>query len=403
MRVKIPIVLGLALVALSSSASPTPPLDDFLRTGRIRDGLTEYAAPTDNSARFSLALLQALDGLQQFAAELRHLELNPEIAQSGLPFLRVAVPAPQAPAGEAVTPEKVAALFSRLKQALRQANETLATIDAAPFQVPVNISQARLDLDGDGRVATNEFVLASLGRPLGLPASQPGGKDLVIHFDSADAVWLKGYTHFLLGLLDLVTAYDWTPVWNQCAHVIFRNPQPLPPIAQYAAPGTRRDMTQILDLIAALHEMRLELKDPRGPRNARDHFQAMIGCSRVCWQRVLAETDNDHEWLPSPLQTGPGGAQITAQQIEGWTRILDEAESVLKGEKLLGHWRMKPGWGINVDKFVAAPPKLDLVLWIQGSSLIPYLEEGPTSDRNTWRSLMQPFGPGFARFALWSN
>ena len=66
-------------------------------------------------------------------------------------------------------------------------------------------------------------------------------------------------------------------------------------------------------------------------------------------------------------------------------------------------WRVKNGTAINVPKLVASPPKLDLMLLIQGSALVPYLEEGPVSDQVAWRTLMQPFGPGFLRFAIWSN
>jgi hypothetical protein len=129
----------------------------------------------------------------------------------------------------------------------------------------------------------------------------------------------------------------------------------------------------------------------------------MIACSRLCWQRVLAETDDDHEWLPSPKQTGPGGTKVTQQQIDGWIKVLDELDAILAGKKLLPHWRVKNGTGINVAKLVASPPKLDLILFIQGSALVPYFEEGTVSDLTAWRTLMQPFGPGFVRFALWSN
>jgi hypothetical protein len=118
---------------------------------------------------------------------------------------------------------------------------------------------------------------------------------------------------------------------------------------------------------------------------------------------VLAETDNDHEWLPSPKQTGPGGTKVTQQQIDGWLKVLDELDAILAGKKLLPHWRLKSGTGINVAKLVASPPKLDLILLIQGSALVPYLEEGTVSDRAAWVTLMQPFGPGFTRFAIWSN
>ena len=396
------ISFALVLTALSGTANTLPPLDEYIRDGRLRDGLAAYASPANNNERFSLAVLQALDGLQQFSAGFNKLGINPELAQSGIPFLRVLVPNRQHPLNDVATPEKVARLFSNLKMSLKHANSTLAVMDEKPFSVEVNLSQAHMDIDGDGTVASNEFLVASLGRSLGL-SSVNSGEDVVIRFDSADAMWLKGYTHLLQGVLDVLMAYDWMPVWNQCAHVVFSNPQPLPPIAQYTDPRRDRETIQIFELIAALHEMRLKLVHKDGLRDARDEFRAMISCSRVCWQRVLSETDNDHEWLPSPTQMGPRGARITAQQIAGWQHVLDELDAILSGKKLLAHWRIKEGTGINVDKLVKSPPPLDAVLLIQGSAFIPYLEEGSVSDRAAWQALIQPFGSGFAGFAIWSN
>jgi hypothetical protein len=400
-------LLALAFLLFCCTAHAAAPVDEFLRDGRIRDGLAAYAAPASNAERFSLALLQALDGLQQFGTGCSRLGLNPEIARTGLPFLRVVVPNQQFSTNTVATPEGVAALFLNLQAALRRANQTLAPIDAAPFTVEVNLSRTRIDFDGDGTVASNEWLLASLGRSFRLPMNQqPGTPDLIIHFDSADAVWLKGYTHFLMGLLDVFTAYDWTPTWNQCAHIVFCNPLPKPPIARYSphqGKNSNRDMSSAADMIAALHETRLEPVHKDGLLKARENFRQMIACSRLCWQRVLAETDNDHEWLPGPLQTGPAGAKVTAQQVEGWQLVLDELDAVLTGQSLLPHWRFRSGMGINVDKLVNTPPRFDPVLIIQGSALIPYLEEGTVSDKARWRTLLQPFGPGFTLFALWSN
>jgi hypothetical protein len=395
--------LGLILVAVSGLAAPVKPLDEFVRDGLLRDGVMAYAAPTDNAGRFSLATLQALEGLQEFVLGFNKLGLNPELARSGIPFLRAVIPTRQQVPSEIATREKVAAVFGKLRIALREANATLSEMDEAEFGVEVNLSQARMDFDGDGIVATNELLLASIGRPLGIRAAQPTGQDLVIRFDKGDAAWLKGYTHFLSGLLYILMAYDWTPVWNQCAHLVFRNPEPMPPIAQHAGAGSRREMFQIVDSIAAIHDMRLELIQQNGLRDARDEFRAMVACSRECWQQVLAETDDEHEWLPSPTQTGPGGAKVTAQQIEGWQHVLNELDAILQGQKLLPHWRIRTGEGISIEKLVNSPPRLDAVLLIQGSAFIPYLEEGPISDRETWRTLTQPFGPGFAMFAIWSN
>jgi len=397
------ISLALLLAVVPAGADTTNTLDGFLRDGRIHEGLAAFASPKNNSERFSLAALQALDGLQQFSAGFSKLGINPDFTRSGIPFLRVIpMSRPQA-SNEIATPEKVAELFNNLRSSLKHANSTLAGIDEKEFKVEVNLSQAHLDFDGDGIVSSNELLVATLGQVLGVPSRTQTGEDLIIHFDSADAAWLKGYTHFIEGIIDVFMAYNWLPVWNQCAHVVFQNPDPLPPIARFSTARQGQDIAKWADLIAALHEMRLELRDKKGLSDARDEFRAMISCSRVCWKRVLAETDDDHEWLPSPSQTGPDGTKITQQEIDGWMRILNELDDILTGKKLLPHWRIKAGTGINVNKLVASPPRLDLVLLIQGSALIPYLEEGPVSDQTTWRTLRQPFGPGFMRFALWSQ
>jgi hypothetical protein len=397
------IPLGLLLTLMPAPADTTNALDGFLRDGRIHEGLAAFASPKNNSERFSLAVLQTLDGLQQFSAGLYKLGIKPDFIQSGIPFFRVVQPGLPQASNEIATPEKVAELFNNFRSSLKRANSTLTGMSDEQFKVEVNLSQARLDFNGDGIVSSNELLVATLGRVLGLPSRTQTGEDLIIHFDSADAMWLKGYTHFLTGIIDIILAYDWLPVWNQCAHVVFQNPDPMPPIARFSAVSQGEDFAKWADLIAALHEMRLELRDKNGLSDARDEFRSMISCSRICWKRVLAETDDDHKWLPSPTQTGPGGTKITQQQIDGWMRVLDELDAILAGKKLLPHWRIKDGTGINVDRLVASPPELDLVLMIQGSAFIPYLEEGPVSDQTTWRTLRQPFGPGFMRFAIWSQ
>jgi hypothetical protein len=376
----------------------------FLREGRLREGIEAYAKPADNAERFSLAVLEAVEGARQFGLGLAGLALNPDLRSGDLPFLRLAVPARASGVKEKATPERIAGLFKNFRAALERANAAVSAVDDKDFKVEVNFMKARMDLNGDGTVAADELVLESLGRPLGVSMSDLATSEIVVKFDRADAAWLKGYTHFLIGVMDLVSAYDWMPVWNQCAHFVFEDPEPPPPIAKVSAPGqARRDMARLADAIATLHEMRLEPVHPERVAGARGHFVAMIACSRDCWRRVLAETDDDAEWLPSPGQTGPGGARVTGGMVEGWERVLDELEAVLTGKRLLPHWRLKPDTGINVDKFVKAPPRLDPVLWFQGSALVPFVEEGPVSDAARWRDLMEPFGHDFALFALWSN
>jgi hypothetical protein len=396
MKSLLKLALTLAMLTPLLKAQDTR-LDAYLTSGKLQDGLAAFAKPASDADRFSLAVLQSLQGLQQFADGADSLGIKSTLANSGLPFFRV-LPHQTGAKVEQATPEKVRALFQNLREALTKANATLTKVGDSDFKVQVNLSQAHLaNKDGVPAMPLTE----SLGKILSLQTSDD--KDLVINFDSADAMWLKGYTHVLLGLLDIVMAYDWKPVWNQSAHVLFTSPNPLPPIAKYTVTNQGSQFSEWADLIAAVHEMRLEVADSDGLKKAVTEFRAAIVCSKTCWKRVLAETDDDHEWLPSPSQTGPRGSKITQEQIDGWMTVLNEVDSILTGKKLLPHWRIINGMGINVAKLVQSPPKLDLVLMIQGSAFAPFIEGGDVSDQTRWRTLIAPFGPGFAGFALWSN
>ena len=390
--------LALTLALLTSLLkAQSPNLDAFLASGKLQEGLTAFAKPASDADRFSLAVLQSLQGFQQFADGAGNLGIKQSLANSELPFFRVLPRSSTGPVEQA-TPEKVRALFQNLRDALTKANATLAKIGDSDFKVQINLTQVHLEnKNGTPGMPLSE----SLGRILGLRSS--GEKDLVINFDSADALWLKGYTHVLVGLLDVFMAYDWRPVWNQAAQAFFASPNPLPPFAKYTAAGQGGQFSEWVDIIAAIHDMRLEVTDADGLKKAVTEFRAAIVCSKACWARVLAETDDDQEWLPNPKQTGPRGSKITQEQIDGWMAVLAEVDSILTGKKLLPHWRIINGMGINVAKLAQTPPKFDLVLFIQGSAFAPYIQGGEVSTQTRWRTLMAPFGPGFSNFALWSN
>ncbi len=396
MKLFIQLTLALALLTPVLNAQ-SPNLDAYLTSGKLQDGLTAFAKPSNDADRFSLAVLQSLQGLQQFADGAGKLGIKQSLAGSGLPFFRVLPRSSTGPV-EPATPEKVRQLFQNLRDALTKANATLAKVGTSDFKVQINLSQAHLEnKDGTPGMPLSE----SLGRILGLQTSSK--KDLVVNFDSADALWLKGYTHVLLGLLDVFMAYDWRPVWNQAAQTLFTSPDPLPPFAKYTVTSKSNDFSEWVDIIAAIHDMRLELSDADGLKKAVTEFRAAIVCSKACWTRILAETDDDQEWLPNPKQTGPHGSKVTQEQIDGWLTILAEVDAILTGKKLLPHWRVINGMGINVAKLAQTPPKFDLVLFIQGSAFAPYIQGGEVSTQAQWRNLIAPFGPGFSNFALWSN
>ena len=96
--------------------------------------------------------------------------------------------------------------------------------------------------------------------------------------------------------------------------------------------------------------------------------------------------------------------RITEQMTESWARFLDEFELLLKGEKLIPFWRGdNPERGVNLKKVFFQPTDLDLVLWIQGTGMIPFLEMGECTTVETWREFQRVFRGNFFGFAIWFN
>jgi hypothetical protein len=94
--------------------------------------------------------------------------------------------------------------------------------------------------------------------------------------------------------------------------------------------------------------------------------------------------------------------------VEGWQLFLGEARQILEGHKLLPYWRgnvagATPSLGISLHRVFHEPREFDLVLWVQGSAAIPYLEDGDVTQGDFWRDLNGAFSGQFFGFALWFN
>ena len=105
---------------------------------------------------------------------------------------------------------------------------------------------------------------------------------------------------------------------------------------------------------------------------------------------------------PNPSQTGVlPGMQVSEARVTGWQNFLDEFEAILQGKKLIPHWRFEEG--INLRRFFVEPRAFDIVLLIQGSAALPYLEEGELTSGESWNQMMQLFGGEFFRYFIWFN
>jgi hypothetical protein len=134
----------------------------------------------------------------------------------------------------------------------------------------------------------------------------------------------------------------------------------------------------------------------------QQHFLSVVALSRESWKRIGAETDNGREWIPNPQQSAAiAGARVTAETIEGWQLFLADFEALLQGRKLLPHIRLQAG--LNLDRFFKESESFDLVLMIQGSAALPYMELGEMATSRSWDRMVALMGGNFLRTAAWFN
>ncbi|MCS4505868.1 hypothetical protein NYO91_17440 [Arhodomonas aquaeolei] len=400
--------------AASDGDPATPAWTRFLYEGdlpgareTLRDRLE--ARPGDDQARVGLAVTQLLGALERAAQGSYRYGLRPdsEVARF-LPMGRMGTLANPDP--ETVAYTDIQAGLKAWVDDLARVEATLAKVEDETVKLPLYPGRIRLDFNGDGQATEAESLWRAYaaGAPFGLPGSRSPrlgeqAQDFRVVFDMADVHWLRGYTHLLMGTSDILLAHDWEPLFDRAGHLLFARPETDYPFL--LEDGYARGMPwRFVDAIAFIHLINFEVTAPERMRRAHDHFQAAIRQSRESWDAIMAETDDDREWIPAPSQTGvvPGIA-VTPEMIREWRRFLTEADALLSGEKLAPFWRGSTARGINVRRLFTEPHRFDLVLWLQGTGVAPYLETGDVTDPATWRQFQRTFRGRFLSFALWFN
>lgn len=406
-----------ALLAFACVANPTvaaePLVETYLETGKLAQGEAELERhleqrPDDAQARFGLGALQFLQSIERLGQGLHKygaLGGESRVARV-MPLVRL--PVPENPRPEPISYAEFRGLLERLVVDLQQAEATLAGVNDPAVKLPLHFALVRLDLNADGQADDEETlwrIYAALNRGAGLDPQQMGkaADDFVIVFDQGDVHWLRGYCHLLSALAEMMLAYDEQALFDVLAPSVFAKP------AGAAAPVFQPRAGQpfesdIADLIAMIHLASFPLHDAERLRSAHGHLQAVIAQSRLSWQAIEAETDDEREWVPNERQQGViPGVRVTRPIIDGWKQFLDEADQLLVGKKLVPHWRGAEGSGVNLRRVFLEPRQFDLVLWVHGAAAVPYLERGETTSREHWQRLEQLFGGNFIGFAIWFN
>lgn len=265
---------------------------------------------------------------------------------------------------------------------LAAAETALAPATSGDFSASLPLDAIWLDVDRDGKRSEWESLKAML-EGLGAQAdwSQFGG---TIRFDSADAEWLAAYVHLISGVSEMVIAVDPT----SAIRTVTEGRQRLVDAGANVGVASMFLGNETLDQVAAAL-LALEGKpDVTRTRAALDHFSKMIAHNRKFWPKLLAETDNELEWLPNPSQTSPFGIQITAEIAQTWQDVLADIDDILAGRQLIpygGGYDAPSPVGINVKRMLTDPPDMNLILLIQGASIAPYLEKGKLANMEAWQ------------------
>jgi hypothetical protein len=212
----------------------------------------------------------------------------------------------------------------------------------------------QLDLNGDGEIKTWEryfFALPKRGLrsfQFSMPSNDPAyyqdqyQLDARVRIDHSDVLWGLSYHYFIEALLETILSYTLNSEDFQ--------------------------------------EHAIELTDPAGMWRANRLMVRGFQTSEAMRRAVLAEKDDDHEWIANDNQkTSVFPLPLDAEDFKVWGKILGfviplfEGKTLLqsdpKADGLLGRAsKICPqGKGLNVARFYSNPPRYPLEQINQGS------------------------------------
>lgn len=350
---------------------------------------------------FALGAVRFLRGIEK-SLQFRW-QHNMAIKDFDLPVLRLPI-RPNTNA-DPFSPALITVLFENLRDDMASSQ---AALDAVTGEATLELDLMAIwfDVNMNGVRDEDEGLVpfltgATMSRRQAAQMSETLPESLPVQFDTADVAWLNAYTHLLSGLSELVIAFDPTEAITK---VLESNQQ----MMDLRGTASRNNMFDAqfgnwVDQFAMVYGALNQQPIAENTRAAHGHFLAMIEHNKVFWAEVAAETDDKLEWIPNANQTAALGFTLPEGIADTWQAILSDGEQMLKGELLVSYWRIAPAGGVNVQKLFENPPVVDIVDWVQGAGLLPYLERGPTLSARNFRQFERMLSGDTLLYALLFN
>lgn len=398
------------LAPLAALAQELPPQDVLVGRPLVEAVETLSARvkanDADQAARFALGMAQALHAVERTAgAFYEHGLMQTSVSQNLQIF---GLPVPSNPTPKPTSAEDVDRILTDFSAGLAEAAKTLEGVTDPSVKVPVKVGLIRVDLNGaatGGEMSAWELMAEIGGIGRGDDEFRQAAEQFAIGFDLGDAHWLRGYCNLIGATADIMAAFDKRELHDRAGHLIFANAKSSYPFLRDGQKVFEVSPdVDIVDAIAFIHLLNFPVRDADRLKSARQKLLTTIACSEESWRAILAEADDDAEWIPNPNQaTVVPGIRVEKEMIDAWLAFVADGREVLEGRRLVPFWRGTGGQGVNFKRAFDEPQPFDLVLWVQGTAAAPYLEQGPLANANTLRQLERLLGGRVFMFAVWVN
>lgn len=377
MRLTLPLIL--AFLATPVLADTT----DLISENGLQKTIEKFSDNADKtpSDQFTLGALHFMRGVEKTLQT--RWEYSATLEDLDLPVLRLPVePNPEAKPFKA---SLITDIFTELRDDMQASRDAMAQIpNDAELELNLNLHALWFDVNMNGKRDLGEGVITYTTSMLMSPSQSwdiGNMPPLDVRFDTADRAWLTAYTHMLSATSEMVIAFDPT---DAIASVMTSTAKMIE--LRGDAPqnfGWDMQFGGWVDQFAMSYGALNQKPDAIHTRAAHAHLLQMIAQNKLFWAALEAETDNVNEWIPNSKQAAALGFEMHPATGMAWQAVLADAEALLNGELLIDYWRTSPAAGVNVKKLFMDPPVVDIVTWVQGSGLLPYLERGPIITANS--------------------